>query len=1261
MESDSSKIEAQIAELEKKIAVEKKVKSGAESMKAMLKDKNAKQEIEISINESQKRLDFLEREMQKLKLKKGGIDPTSPSTAGSQSLAATESETVSPLPAKQQNQDGKPSLGKANSGIWSRLGFSSKSVGGGSSLSGSQSSLAGTVNTNNASAASTKGTNTDGLTRKQSMLSNKNILTPERIAAKIKDLQEKLDVEQKVKVGAEKLVQTYAGKKNLSQADVKAKADLDKKIKDTTSRTQVLKTALNRYQAMHVEGLATDEDSDNNQIKKKDVKKPMTGRIKVTVMSAKNIVGKKSSKTDAYVAIRVDNVVSARTKVKPKLIWNEVLDVSINKAQEIEFSVYDADGNLMSIVFFQLNDLELEVEQLEKIQNSTGDAGIEAFYDMEPSGQLQLKIAFSTHAKKNKNSEGLQRATNVKKKKQHIVNGHKFESTQFYGFMKCALCSEYLLAGVGYQCESCKYVAHKKCFDKVVTRCITKPDEADDVNQEMSKQLRHDVPHRWEIASSLTPQWCIHCGYMLPVGTKKAFERCHDCNLCAHSECKLYIPNLCGMTMETANKMLSQMMEIEKIRTQKAKAEKLKENQRVMDLAAQQQQQMAVAGSSLLKKPTLDDFNFIAVLGKGNFGKVMLAEEKVSKKLYAIKVLKKEFILQNDEIESTRSEKRVFQTINRGRMPFLVELHSCFQTETRIYFVMEYVSGGDLMLHIQRQQFNEKRAKFYACEVLLALEYFHKNDVVYRDLKLDNILLTLEGHVKVADYGLCKEGMSYTGRTNTFCGTPEFMAPEILQDQEYGRAVDWWAFGVLIFEMLLGQSPFKGQDEEEIFAAILQEEVQFPPNLNKDAVSILTQLLVKDPTKRLGASQADAADIKAHPYFAGVNWEDMLAKKIPPPFIPQIKHDRDVSNFDEEFTREMPVLTPIQNELHEADQEEFKGFTYVAEWLTNYESNKQQQQQQQQGPPAIPPSSNKPTLPSSPSFVAPMPPSSQPPVAAGAQSNDGKQQQLTQIAASMSFPPPPSSAPVKKQSTDAINVASKSTSHLSDTAGNGNNQLSGTVGSLKPAESTDSDIARQMAEAQAAALAEALGSQGNLLGGGSKANLSVLPEPRSSSLQNVQQVGLSGNRIDSSNSGNYNAVSTSDIRVTDANGNQKKLSIESKPKSGFLSLGGSQSNLPVVEDESKDVNPHIVVQTEGDAITTNPLQAITKSRSKMTLNAGLSNSDLSGQPQSHQQLNGGNGVASVGASQLLSAANIAVPSQKSSDVESSVKGQYQSA
>lgn len=331
------------------------------------------------------------------------------------------------------------------------------------------------------------------------------------------------------------------------------------------------------------------------------------------------------------------------------------------------------------------------------------------------------------------------------------------------------------------------------------------------------------------------------------------------------------------------------------------------------------------------RKVGLDDFQFLAVLGKGNFGKVMLAESRHTQKLCAIKVLKKDFIVENEEAESVKSEKQVFLTANRERHPFLLNLHCCFQTENRIYFVMEYVSGGDLMWHIQKSRFSAKRAKFYACEVLLALKYFHDNGIIYRDLKLDNILLTTQGHIKIGDYGLCKENMWYKNTTGTFCGTPEFMAPEIIAGKPYDRSVDWWAFGVLMFQMLLCQSPFKGDDEDDIFNAIEHDDVRYPISMPRQTVLVLQALLTKEASQRLGSSERDALEIMEHPYFLDVNFDDVLNLRIQPPYLPEISSEHDYSNFDQEFTSETPRLTPVETVLTSEMQEQFRGFSHISD------------------------------------------------------------------------------------------------------------------------------------------------------------------------------------------------------------------------------------------------------------------------------------------------------------------------------------------
>ncbi|KAH3902544.1 protein kinase C SCDLUD_000123 [Saccharomycodes ludwigii] len=333
------------------------------------------------------------------------------------------------------------------------------------------------------------------------------------------------------------------------------------------------------------------------------------------------------------------------------------------------------------------------------------------------------------------------------------------------------------------------------------------------------------------------------------------------------------------------------------------------------------------------RKVSLDDFVLLQVLGKGNFGKVLLAQSKNNNCLCAIKVLKKEHIIKNHDIESARAEKKVFLLATEAKHPFLTNLYCSFQTENRIYFAMEFIGGGDLMWHVQNQRLSVRRAKFYAAEVLLALKYFHEKGVIYRDLKLENILLTPEGHIKIADYGLCKDEMWYGCKTSTFCGTPEFMAPEILKEQEYTKAVDWWAFGVLLYQMLLCQSPFSGDDEDEVFNAILTDEPLYPIDMAGDIVQIFQGLLTKDPEKRLGAGPKDALEVMEEPFFRNINFDDILNLRVKPPYIPEIKGADDTQYFEKEFTSAPPTLTPLPSVLSSKMQEEFRGFSFMPEDL----------------------------------------------------------------------------------------------------------------------------------------------------------------------------------------------------------------------------------------------------------------------------------------------------------------------------------------
>ncbi|XP_065092948.1 serine/threonine-protein kinase N isoform X2 [Ochlerotatus camptorhynchus] len=330
----------------------------------------------------------------------------------------------------------------------------------------------------------------------------------------------------------------------------------------------------------------------------------------------------------------------------------------------------------------------------------------------------------------------------------------------------------------------------------------------------------------------------------------------------------------------------------------------------------------------------IDSFRLLSVLGRGHFGKVILAQYKNTGEYFAIKALKKGDIIARDEVESLLSEKRIFEVANTMRHPFLVNLFACFQTEQHVCFVMEYAAGGDLMMHIHTDVFSEPRAVFYAACVVLGLQYLHESKIIYRDLKLDNLLLDTEGYVKIADFGLCKEGMGFGDRTGTFCGTPEFLAPEVLTETSYTRAVDWWGLGVLIFEMLVGESPFPGDDEEEVFDSIVNDEVRYPRFLSLEAIAIMRRLLRKNPERRLGSSERDAEDVKRQAFFRNIGWDDLLLRKVKPPFVPTIRSPEDVSNFDEEFTSEKAALTPPKDPrvLTESEQTYFKDFTYMADW-----------------------------------------------------------------------------------------------------------------------------------------------------------------------------------------------------------------------------------------------------------------------------------------------------------------------------------------
>ncbi|XP_037582930.2 protein kinase C delta type isoform X1 [Dermacentor silvarum] len=587
----------------------------------------------------------------------------------------------------------------------------------------------------------------------------------------------------------------------------------------------------------------------------------------------------------------------------------------------------------------------------------------------------------------------------IKHQKVFEVKGHKFIEKFFRQPTFCAFCKEFLwgFGKQGYQCISCQVTVHKRCHDKFLAKCPGSVKESQ-ATLYLRERFKMDVPHRFRVHNYMSPTFCDHCGSLL-YGLFRQGLKCQQCKVNCHKKCEKHMANLCGVNQKLLSEVLatvkkdmatsppaagtpggggaggktraavsgapeetattpalpasprrsSTIADISEVRQQlhyKDHEHERKEEDRRGEEAEATSRPPIPGSRSAPQTPTqeervkfrkynLTDFNLLKVLGKGSFGKVLLAELKGTKRHYAVKCLKKDVVLEDDDVECTLIERRVLAMGTQH--PFLCNLFCTFQSQSHLFFVMEFLNGGDLMFHIQQSgRFDQDRARFYAAEIVCALKFLHKRGIVYRDLKLDNVLLDRNGHVKIADFGMCKCGLADSGKTSTFCGTPDYIAPEIIKGQHYNQSVDWWSFGILTYEMLIGQSPFNGTDEDELFWSVCNEEAYYPRFLSREAKSLLVLLLDKNAETRLGMPGCPAGDVCDQPFFRNIQWEKLEKKEVEPPFKPKLKNTADVSNFDSDFTMEKPVLTPIDPQiLASMDQEQFKGFSYTNPAMTD--------------------------------------------------------------------------------------------------------------------------------------------------------------------------------------------------------------------------------------------------------------------------------------------------------------------------------------
>uniref|UniRef100_A0A8C7IUI5 Protein kinase C n=1 Tax=Oncorhynchus kisutch TaxID=8019 RepID=A0A8C7IUI5_ONCKI len=587
--------------------------------------------------------------------------------------------------------------------------------------------------------------------------------------------------------------------------------------------------------------------------------------------------------------------------------WSSTFDAHVHQGRVMHVVVKDKTAELKSEAVVQLDTLASRCKK--------ENGKLEIWVELKPQGRLLMEARYYLEKNRDPGVFTLHaRRGAIKQAKIHEVKCHEFSATFFPQPTFCSVCKEFVwgLNKQGYQCRQCNAAIHKKCIDIIIAKCTGSAINSKETMIH-KERFKIDMPHRFKVYNYKSPTFCEHCGTLL-WGLAKQGLKCEECGMNVHHKCQKKVANLCGVNQKLMAEALATIETKQQVRVQGQKYRREWESTLY-----------AVPRKEHLHKFTLDNFVLHKMLGKGSFGKVFLAELKSSREFFAVKALKKDVVLMDDDVECTMVERRVLSLA--WEHPFLTHLHCTFQTTENLFFVMEYLNGGDLMFHIQNcHKFDVQRSAFYAAEIICGLQFLHSKGIVYRDLKLDNVLLDSEGHIKIADFGMCKENMEGETRTCTFCGTPDYIAPEILLGQKYGSSVDWWSFGVLLYEMLIGQSPFHGRDEEELFQSIRTDDPCYPRWLAKDARDILIKLFVREPERRLGVK----GNIRQHSFFKDTDWNALEKREVVPPFRPTVKSPSDVSNFDKEFINEKPRLSCADRTLmNSVDQTMFNNFSFV--------------------------------------------------------------------------------------------------------------------------------------------------------------------------------------------------------------------------------------------------------------------------------------------------------------------------------------------
>ena len=324
-------------------------------------------------------------------------------------------------------------------------------------------------------------------------------------------------------------------------------------------------------------------------------------------------------------------------------------------------------------------------------------------------------------------------------------------------------------------------------------------------------------------------------------------------------------------------------------------------------------------------KLSMDDFKIISVIGRGFYGKVMLVEKKDSGELFAIKSIHKAVLIELGKTNSVLSERNLMM---KAKYPFIVTLYFTFQTPSKFYLGLEYVDGGDLYFHMKNvYTIPLDDARLYIAEVGLAISYLHSIGIVYRDLKPENVLLDHNGHVKLSDFGLSKDIMD-NDAASSFCGTPMYIAPEMIEKKKYGHGVDEWALGILLYEMCFGHPPFYSTNKDTLYKLILKEEPSIPEFADPALADIIRKLLTKDPEKR-----PKFKDLMSHAFFKMYDWDKVFNKEYTPSYLPEIRGVSSVENFDPNYTKEDAADSYVCPAM--GDVGNISGFSYFDEGMND--------------------------------------------------------------------------------------------------------------------------------------------------------------------------------------------------------------------------------------------------------------------------------------------------------------------------------------